>query len=77
MNPKFKTWYGDDYISQLYREVNRCFICPNFLYINANRVGGHNECNRYEPSTEMELIWKSEAKEQSLKINEYIKLMNI
>ena len=74
MNPKFKTWYGDDYISQLYREVERTFICPNFLYVNANRVGGHNECNRYEPSTEMESIWKLEAKKESKKITEYIKL---
>lgn len=74
MNPKFKSWFGDDFISQLYREVNRCFICPNFLYCNANRVGGHNENNRYEPSTEMESIWKSEALKESKKIILYIKL---
>ena len=44
------------------------------LYCNANRVGGHNENNRYEPSTEMESIWKSEALKESKKIILYIKL---
>ena len=50
INPEFKTWFGDDYLSQIYREVDRTFICPQILFQNANRVGDQNGNNRYDPS---------------------------
>tara|TARA_R100000388_G_C7224934_1_gene151220 strand:+ start:191 stop:931 length:741 start_codon:yes stop_codon:yes gene_type:complete len=75
INPKFKSWYGDDYISQVYRHHNATFISSNHLYFNANRVGGHQpDKNRYEPTTEMEKTWRDIAKEDSKFIKEYIKI---
>jgi hypothetical protein len=73
MNEKFKTWFGDDYLSQLYREVDRTFICPQILFQNANRVGNANNKSRYEPSLDNQNVWKKEALKDSLKIKEYLK----
>lgn len=75
-NEKFKTWFSDDYISELYRSNNLTFISSNNLYINTNRVGGHKEDNRYKPSTEMEKIWRDIAKEDSKLIDKYLKQSN-
>jgi hypothetical protein len=73
MHPKFKTWFSDDYLSQLYREVDRTFICPQILFQNANRVGNANNKSRYEPSLDNQNVWKKEALKDSLKIKEYLK----
>ncbi len=75
MNPKFKAWFGDDYISQVYREVDSTFISSNHLYQNANRVGGDNGSNRYDPNLEMQKTWQQTAKEDSKFIKEYIKVL--
>ena len=76
MNPKFKTWFGDDYITQLYRNVDATFICSNHLYVNTNRVGDQNENNRYKPSVEMKDDWFKTAKEDSKLISKYLKQIN-
>ena len=72
MNPQFNHWFGDDYISQLYREHNSTFICSNHLYINTNRVGNQNENNRYEPKEDMRKIWLDVAKEDSKLITKFL-----
>jgi hypothetical protein len=77
INPEFKTWFGDDYLSQLYREVDRTFICPDILFQNANRVGDSNEKSRYEPSLENEDKWKDLAIKDSIKIKEHLKNKNL
>ena len=77
INPEFKTWFGDDYLSQLYREVDRTFICPNILFSNNNRVGDTNNKSRYEPSLENQDKWLNIAINDSEKIKEYMKKNNI
>ncbi len=77
INSKFKTWFGDDYLSQLYREVNSTFICPTILFMNQNRVGDANEKSRYEPSLENQNEWLPVAKQDSKLIKDYIKNNNI
>ena len=47
--PEVKTWFSDDMISKIYRNVDKCYVCPNIKYINTNRVGGSNEKSRYVP----------------------------
>lgn len=47
--PEVKTWFSDDVITKIYRNVDRCYVCPNVKYINTNRVGGSNEKSRYVP----------------------------
>jgi|TARA_R110000772_G_scaffold59046_1_gene133808 hypothetical protein len=47
--PEVKTWFSDDLITKIYRNVGLCYICPNIKYINTNRVGGSNEKSRYVP----------------------------
>ena len=71
MNPQFHSWFGDDYISQVYREHNSTFISSNNLYINTNRVGDENKNNRYKSSMEMADKWRDIAKEDSKLITEY------
>ena len=69
----FKTWFGDDYLSELYRQVGSTFICSTHLYQNANRVGGHQpDKNRYEPTTEMADKWRDIAIKDSELIKIYL-----
>jgi hypothetical protein len=77
IHPNFKTWFGDDFLSQIYREVNSTFICPTILYLNQNRVGDDNKNNRYEPDMSNDKKWKPLAISESKKIKEYIKKNNI
>lgn len=76
INPEFKTWFGDDYLSQLYREVGRTFICPTILFQNANRVGDQNKKSRYEPSLENQSKWKNLAIKDSQLIKDYLSTIN-
>jgi len=74
INEKFKTWFGDDYLSQLYRYSNSTFICNTVLYFNSNRVGNcQKEKNRYEPSIEMQKNWIDIAKSDSEIISKFLK----
>jgi len=77
INPEFKTWFGDDYLSQLYREVDKTFICPQILFQNANRVGDGNKKSRYEPSLENQDKWKTIAINDSDLIKQFINEVNI
>lgn len=73
MNPKFKSWFGDDYISQVYRHNDAIFISSNHLYLNANRVGGDQpDKNRYDPTLEMQTSWKEIALKDSSLIKKFI-----
>lgn len=72
MNPKFKAWFGDDYITELYRQVNATFISSNHLYINTNRVGDQNKNNRYNPNVDLKDKWLKIAKEDSKLIKHYL-----
>jgi hypothetical protein len=47
--PEVKTWFSDDMITKIYRNVDKCFVCPNIKFTNGNRVGGHNDKSRYVP----------------------------
>lgn len=77
INPVFKTWFGDDYLSELYRQIDATFICSTHLYQNANRVGGHQpDKNRYEPTTEMADKWRDIAIKDSEIIKNYIENNN-
>lgn len=58
--PEVKTWFSDDMITKIYRNVNRAFVCPNIKYLNTNRVGGQNDKSRYVPP-EKEKIAKNWA----------------
>jgi hypothetical protein len=77
INDSFSTWFGDDYLSQIYREVDSTFICPLILYSNQNRVGDSNQKNRYEPSLDMQNKWKNIALKDSKLIKEFIKNNNL
>jgi hypothetical protein len=73
INTKFKTWFGDDYLSQLYRYSNSTFICNTILYINSNRVGDHQkDKNRYIPTMNMQKDWIDIAKADSEIISNYL-----
>ncbi len=67
--PEVKTWYSDDMITKIYRNVNRCFVCPNIKYINRNRVGDSNEASRYVPpkDTPISKNWAELSNNYSLK----------
>jgi len=56
--PEVKSWFSDDVITKIYRNVDRCYICPNIKYHNVNRVGGNNDKSRYVPP-EKEAIAKN------------------
>mgnify|MGYP003644371469 FL=1 len=74
INPQFKSWFGDDYLSQIYREVDSTFICTNHLYVNSNRVGGHQlKKNRYAPTTAMKDRWYDIAIADSKIIKNFLK----
>lgn len=73
INPAFKSWHGDDYLSQIYRSTNSCFISSSHWYTNTNRVGGHQEDkNRYAPTIEMEDKWMNIAIEDSKIIEHFL-----
>jgi len=73
MNPKFKAWFGDDYLSEVYRIHNSTFISSNHLYINSNRVANTNEKNRYNPNIELKDTWLDIAKEDCRLIKNFLK----
>ena len=50
--PEVKSWYSDDLITKVYRNVNKCFIATNIKFKNTNRVGDENELSRYKPPTD-------------------------
>jgi len=68
---ELKTWWSDDYISNLY--YNLSFCCPEIQFKNMNRVGGHNEKSRYEHDPEDSNKWKPLVERDQKKI---IKIIN-
>jgi len=66
--PEVKSWYSDDLLTKIYRNVDKVFVCPNIKFHNTNRVGGTNEKSRYIPP-EKEKI----AKEWVQLANDYTK----
>jgi len=67
--PEVKTWFSDDLITKIYRNVNKCFVCPNIKYLNTNRVGGENSSSRYVPPDKEKI-----AKEWHNYANKYTEL---
>lgn len=63
---KLKTWWSDDYISNLY--YNYTFCCPNIRYKNVNRVSDVNNKSRYEVDKEDEKKWRNYVLESQKKI---------
>lgn len=63
---KLKTWWSDDYISNLYHNYTYC--CPNIRYNNINRVSDSNNKSRYEVDKEDEKKWRSYVIESQKKI---------
>ena len=41
--PEVKSWFSDDLLTKIYRNVDKVFICPNIKFCNRNRVGQTNE----------------------------------
>lgn len=66
--PEVKSWFSDDLLTKIYRNVDKVFICPNIKFCNRNRVGQTNEKSRYVPP-EKEAI----AKNWHIHANEYTK----
>tara|TARA_R110002126_G_scaffold10415_1_gene47407 strand:+ start:149 stop:886 length:738 start_codon:yes stop_codon:yes gene_type:complete len=64
-------WFGDDMLSEAYRKLDKCFICPTVLFSNTNRVGGNKPTNRYKPNMTGEKIWRNLANQEYLKIKDY------
>ncbi len=63
---KLKTWWSDDYISNLY--YNYTFCCPNIRYTNVNRVSDVNQKSRYVVDKEDEKKWRDYVLESQKKI---------
>jgi len=66
--PEVKSWFSDDLLTKIYRNVDKLFVCPNIKFSNRNRVGGENKQSRYVPP-EKEMI----AKNWFIHANEYTK----
>ena len=71
-NTNFKTWFSDDYITRVYALNNKCFICPNIMFRNINRVGQTEFSDRYEPDISIKEKWKKYANEDAQKLFTYI-----
>ncbi len=67
--PEVKTWFSDDMITKIYRNVDKCFVCPNIKYSNTNRVGGENDKSRYVPPEKEKIakIWSNLANQYTEK----------
>jgi len=63
---KLKTWWSDDYISNLYH--NYTFCCPNIRYSNVNRVSDSNEKSRYVVNKEDGKKWQEYVLDTQKKI---------
>ncbi len=49
-DPEYKNWFSDDWITDYYKSLDMCFICPYVLFRNTNRVLLSNtKKNRYNP----------------------------
>ncbi len=71
-NEKFKTWFSDDYITRVYGLNAKCFLCPNILFRNINRVGQSEFNDRYLPDTSIRDTWKKYANNDAEKLFNYI-----
>jgi len=69
-HPNFKTWFSDDWISQIYHNI--CFTVPEIKFINKNRVGDHNPRSRYNYNMEDKKLLNSSVLESQEKIYKYI-----
>tara|TARA_R110002051_G_scaffold256433_1_gene315546 strand:+ start:63 stop:842 length:780 start_codon:yes stop_codon:yes gene_type:complete len=58
---RLKTWWSDDYISNLYNNYTYC--CPNIRYRNVNRVGDSNNKSRYTPDQKDGDLWQNYVKD--------------
>ena len=76
-NNDFKTWFSDDYITRIYMINNCCYLSPNILFRNMNRVGQVEYNDRYEPDTDIKVRWIQIANDDSKKIFEYKKKLNL
>ena len=65
---EFKNWFSDDYITDLYYGINKCFICPYINYLNTHRVG-QQATNRYNPDLSIHNKWRDLVKRDSKKFN--------
>tara|TARA_R110002096_G_scaffold430350_3_gene644074 strand:+ start:1284 stop:2060 length:777 start_codon:yes stop_codon:yes gene_type:complete len=70
-NPKFKNWFSDDYISQLYYSIDKCFICGFVNFRNTHRVW-QQKLNRYEPDVSIQHEWKDLVNEDKKKLFNYV-----
>ncbi len=72
-NGRFKTWFSDDYITRIYMLNNCCYLSPNILFRNMNRVGQINYEDRYQPDLQIKDDWKNIANEDAKKIYDFKK----
>ena len=74
-NKEFKSWYSDDYLARLYYNVERCFLCPNVIFWNCNRVGQQDSEDRYKPDMSVQKTWKKIADIDSEKLKNKLKTL--
>jgi len=72
-NNEFKTWFSDDYITRIYMINECCYLSPNILFRNMNRVGQQDYNDRYDPDTKIKDKWLDIANKDSIKIFNYKK----
>lgn len=70
-NERFKTWYSDDYITRIYMLNDCCYLSPNILFRNMNRVGQIAYNDRYKPDTAIKDSWLEIANSDAKKIFDY------
>lgn len=75
-NEKFKTWFSDDYITRIYMLNDCCYLSPNILFRNMNRVGQVDFNDRYTPDESIKDKWLEIANEDARKIFNFIQKLN-
>jgi hypothetical protein len=66
--PEVKSWFSDDLLTKIYRNVDKVFVCPNIKFNNCNRVGDTNSKSRYVPPQHEQI-----SKNWFIHANEYTK----
>lgn len=70
-NERLKNWYSDDYITRIYMLEDCCYLSPNILFRNMNRVGQIAYKDRYEADLSIADCWLELANKDSKKIFDY------
>lgn len=75
-NENFKTWFSDDYLTRIYMLNNCCYLSPNILFRNMNRVGQVEYQDRYTPDNKIKDKWLEIANKDAKLIFNFIQKLN-